>query len=209
VHGDTFRAGTDSSARAQTFKALEQLVQELTSLTEVCESGADPRALAAATRGAHRPRRRSRAPGAVQRHGSARVRVERVALCFCGVAVPAASAAAAALRGASIRLVTHAPAAHTADGTWASAQRFDSTATLRGRAGVARLRLLLHFVDALEKHISNAAESFFSFSPASRGAFLFFRAHRKVPRAQCRKYPWGTVRRPTWLRSSRSGHSAD
>jgi hypothetical protein len=39
-------------------------------------------------------------------------------------------------------------------------------------------------VDALEKHISNAAESFFSFSPASRGAFLFFRAHRKVPRAQ-------------------------
>ena len=39
-------------------------------------------------------------------------------------------------------------------------------------------------MDALEKHISNAAESFFSFSPASRGAFLFFRAHRKVPRAQ-------------------------
>jgi hypothetical protein len=49
-------------------------------------------------------------------------------------------------------------------------------------AGVARLRLLLHFVDALEKHISNAAESAFSFSPAELRASLFFRANRKASR---------------------------
>jgi hypothetical protein len=57
-----------------------------------------------------------------------------------------------------------------------------SRRSVRFAPGVARLRLLLHFVDALEKHISNAAESAFSFSPAELRASLFFRANRKASR---------------------------